>query len=483
MDKPQISFLVSNAACGGQLANPSLAQELCERAKAALSAYPYKGAVALFKQALAADPNCLDALEGIGYLLLQLVKIEHAMSFFERAISIDPMRATTLGYLSHAHLVNGDVTNAVIYGRKAIEIEPKSSSLQCALGNALFASGAIEDGLCHHQSALDIDPEDANSRLMQAFGRLMFGDYAEGWVIYESRLVFLEGPGRKFPMPRWQGERSPEGAILIYAEQGLGDTLQFVRFLPLVAERVGKIYLEVQPHLLQLLEYTLDVEKVSGGRIEDPSIQFHCPLMSLPFVMGITLSDLPAKTPYLSLDRITATKFVLPQNNQNDLRVGLVWAGNKQLILDRLRSIPPAALLPLGKVMGVTFYSMQYGVTADELRDIFPWLDIVHLSVKIEDTTLAAALLEMDLVVTVDTSAAHLAGALGKPVWILLGLVPDWRWLLEIDSSPWYPTATLFRQRHPGNWADPVEDLAKKLQEEAVAHLSRQSMLASPRLP
>jgi hypothetical protein len=278
-----------------------------------------------------------------------------------------------------------------------------------------------------------------------------------GWESYEWRLRSgaLDGLHER-EAPLWTGEALAGRRLLVWAEQGLGDTLQFVRYAALLAGQGVDVVVEVQPELERLVRQSLpQVEVVARGQ-RLPQFDVHAPLMSLPHLLHTRLDTIPAEVPYLfaeeAADRLGA--------RDGRLRVGLVWAGNPQHKNDRRRSLNPNVLAPLSSLRDIQWFSLQPGTTTP------PPLDLVDLTADLTDfADTAALLMQLDLVVTVDTSVAHLAGALGRPVWILLPYAADWRWLVERSDSPWYPSARLYRQSAPGDWPSVVErlraDLAK----------------------
>jgi ADP-heptose:LPS heptosyltransferase len=273
---------------------------------------------------------------------------------------------------------------------------------------------------------------------------------------------------RDFPQPRWLGERSIVGkTILLYGEQGLGDTIQFSRFVPEVAARGARVVLEVQRSLVRLLEHLPGVTEVVAQGDDLPWFDLHCPLPSLPAVLGITLETLPAK-PYLAAAPERAVAWLQRVRAFPSLRVGLVWAGTTSLGADARRSMELATLAPLAEVRGVTFLSLQKDRgTAHILRSAAPRPH--DFTPELSDFAETAALVEaLDLVISVDTSVAHLAGAMGKPVWVLLRFDADWRWLRGREDSPWYPTARLFKQAAPGDWDSVISCVAAALCERVA---------------
>jgi hypothetical protein len=311
---------------------------------------------------------------------------------------------------------------------------------------------------------------------------LLLGRLAEGFAEYEHRLAprpaHIPGP------PVWRGEPLEGWTILLHAEQGIGDTIQFVRYLPEVARRgAGRVLLAAPPTFARLLAGLPGLDALV--RPEDRAevrAHVHCPLLSLPHVLGTTtVETIPAPTPYLRAEPAALTRWRERLADLRGLRVGLVWAGNPRHQNDRNRSIAPERLAPLLRVRGVSWVSLQLGAPVERLREQAPegavLVDIAPELTDLAET--AAAIVQLDLVVAVDTAVAHLAGALGRPVWVLLPAVPDWRWLLGREDSPWYSTMRLFRQQRAGDWDGVVARIAAAL--EALARRPGRGGASPPR--
>jgi hypothetical protein len=294
---------------------------------------------------------------------------------------------------------------------------------------------------------------------------LLQGDLAVGWPEYESRWKVGVGDERKLLQRRWKGEELGGERILLYAEQGLGDTMQFVRYVPLVAERGGEVVLEVQPALHGLLADTDGASRVIRRGEALPEFTWQCPLMSLPLALGTKLETIPARVPYIVADAVRVDTW-RERLQKNTRRVGLAWAGNPGHPRDRLRSIPLEQLVPLLNVAGTTFYSLQFGSGSEQMKQLRPGGQLVDLGDELQDfANVAAIVANLDLVISIDSAVAHLAGGLGKAVWILLNKGCDWRWFLEREDSPWYPTARLFRQSNPGGWQEVVKRIEHELRQ------------------
>jgi tetratricopeptide (TPR) repeat protein len=336
-------------------------------------------------------------------------------------------------------------------------------------GNSLLDLGRMGQALQAHESAVEHDPGSSGARYNLSLLRLRLGDWERGWPDYEARWHFREvhrGP-RLFRQPRWHGEPLEGRRVLLHAEQGLGDTIQLCRYATLVAARGGEVILQVQEPVERLMG---SLPAVRAGLAETallgaapPPFDLECPLMSLPSVFGTTVETVPWPGAYLGADaefvREKRLRFASLRpwtaDGERPLRVGLAWAGNPRYRGDRQRSVHLSALLPLLRARGITWVSLQKGPAAEQLAalpgEVFVW-DASSLDRDLAETAALAA--GLDLVITTDTCIAHLAGALGKPVWILLPYLSDWRWMQQRETTPWYPTARLFRQRRPGDWGE-----------------------------
>ena len=341
--------------------------------------------------------------------------------------------------------------------------------------------------------AAALDPGDADTRHLRALLLLLQGRFAEGWAAYEARFDTRQGRAdrRGFTQPVWNGEALAGRTILLHAEQGLGDTLQFCRYAPAVARCGGRVVLEVQQPLRRLLARMAGVDQVLAQRDALPDFELHCALLSLPRIFGTGLETIPADLPYLAAppEALARWRARLPKVERRQpsdggsgergghgagdrtaerLRIGLVWAGNAGHVNDRRRSLPFDALAPLWAVLGVSWHSLQVGSLTADLAAAPPGL-IEDLGQALDDfAETAAAVCHLDLVVTAYTAVAHLAGALGKPAFVLLPFAPDWRWMRARSASPWYPGLRLFRQDARRSWAPVIEAVAQAVVEFGI---------------
>lgn len=357
----------------------------------------------------------------------------------------------------------GDCEGAISHLRRALRLKPDDYHSHSELGMALHAAGRLPESTASLRRALALNPDNADAHFHLAIALLNAGDFERGWEEYEYRPARreLEAGGLFRHAPEWRGEDLDGRTLLLHGEQGFGDSIQFARYVPLVIERGGKVVLVVRAELLSLLA-GLPVAAVAavGGNL--PAADYACALGSLPRIFGTRVATIPAAIPYLAPppERMERWRTRLARNGA--VRVGLVWAGSPTHSNDRNRSMPLAALARLSNIARVRLYSLQKGAAAAQIPG--SGMDLDPLGDELADFgDTAAALSQIDLLVSVDTSVAHLAGALGRPVLLLLPTGVDWRWLSGREDSPWYPSLRLLRQRNPGDWPGVAERVAAEL--------------------
>lgn len=344
------------------------------------------------------------------------------------------------------------------------------------LGGALSDLGRPAEALACYDRALAIRPDDVSAHFGRSRPLLLRGEYAEGWREFEWRrrggtaeAIKLRG----FAQPQWQGEDVAGKTLLLHAEQGFGDTLQFCRYASLVGA-TARVILEVQPPLVRLCSSLAGVAQVVARGEPPPAFDLHCPLMSLPLAVGTTLDTIPSEVPYLAADPELVAGWRERLAGLDGLQVGLVWAGSLRpepelSAIDRRRSITLAMMAPLGEASGVSFISLQKREPGAQSANAELGLALHDFTANLQDFADTAALIEaLDLVISVDTSVAHLAGALGKPIWLLNRFDTCWRWLLDRDDSPWYPQLRQFRQPRPGDWNSALHAARDALQRRAA---------------
>jgi Flp pilus assembly protein TadD len=407
------------------------------------------------------DPG---AHASLGNTLQRQGRFDEAITAYGKAVTLAPGYAEAHGNLGAALSHTGRDSEAVAAYRKAIVLGPGAADAYTNLGSGLFRLTRIGEAIAAHRRAIRLAPDSGGAHLSLAHALLVDGAFEEGYRHYEWRwrAPSFHSPRRNFSQPLWQGEPFPGKTLLVHAEQGLGDSLQFCRYLPLLAPLGGRVVLECPPPLVELLGQIPGVAAVITTGHPLPPFDLHVPMLSLPRACRAEARLLPGPVPYLRADpgRLAAWRHRL--DGANALRVGLVWAGNPQHHNDRRRSMPAQYLRPLAQRKSVVFHSLQKGATRSQLAELDG--TVVDLGAAIEDFGDFAAALELvDLLITVDTAAAHLAGALGKRVWTLLPFAPDWRWRLATETSAWYPTMRLFRQSKPDDWAELMDRVGDAL--------------------
>jgi Flp pilus assembly protein TadD len=428
-------------------------------------------AVAAYEKAIRLKPNFAEAHSNLGNVLKDLGRFEDALAAYDKAIRLKPDFAEAYSNLGNALQDLGRLDEAVAAYKEAINLKPDFAEAHSNLGNALKNLGRLKEAIGAHNTAIGYQPDYAQGHFNLGIALLLNGAVSHGWAEYEWRWRRKEQQAtpRRFAKPQWQGEEVKGRTVLLHAEQGLGDTIQFCRYAPLIAARGARVLLQAPPSLLRLLSGLQGVERVIAVGDPLPAFDFHCPLMSVPHIFGTTLATIPAPLSYIPVDEAKRRHWQQRLSAAAHRRVGLVWAGNPQHGNDRNRSLPFAALAPLWNIPGIRWYSLQVGERRADL-DAAPPGVIEDLSPFLDDfAETAAAISQLDLVLTVDTSVAHLAGAIGHPTWVMLPFIPDWRWLLERRDSPWYQSVRLFRQAQRGAWASVIHNVEAALASEPLA--------------
>ncbi len=421
-------------------------------------------------RALAIDPNYTLALNNLGLSLTYAGRFDEAHQVYDRALAINPDYPEAINNKGSTLRLQGHFAESRDLMRRALELRPDYAEAWNNLGNVLKDLGQIDESIPAFRRALALNPSN-DMRYNLATVLMTIGDYDEGFRLYEARwdIPQMRHTARKFRQPQWQGEEGNGRILLIHAEQGLGDALQFCRYAPIAAARGWRILLACHPELVRLMHSLDAVDQIVTTGIL-PDFDMHCPMLSLPLVLGTTVETIPSSPSYLAAEPADIAHWqerIKSAGVADRFKVGVIWAGNPRLhnlessSVDRRRSVQLDRLAPLFGLAGVQFFSLQknYSGVIPPEWNLIDWMNDCH---DMADT--AALVMNLDLVITVDTSLVHLAGALGKPVWMLNRIDTCWRWFLDRTDSPWYPSLRIFRQQQPGNWDPVVKNVVAALQ-------------------
>lgn len=458
-------------AAGGKESAPALVG----RGATLVALQRYGEALAPLERATQLVPGDADAHIQRGVALLNIERNAEAVESFDRALAIRPNVPEVLNNRGIALTLTWKLPQALDSFVRSAALGGATAENLTNTGIVLKMLGRYREAAAAFDRALSCKPDDASAKFALAFLHLTLGEFAAGWPLYEARfdVPALGNPARHFNAPRWNGAEPLQGkTLLVHAEQGLGDVIQFCRYLPLLLAQEISLVFEVMPSLRPLLRALPGAIRLVGRGELLPPVDYHCPLLSLPLALDTRLETIPAQVPYLTAEPERITQWKQRLRALPRLRVGIAWQGNpavEKLIWGRGRSIPLAVLEPLAHLPGVSLVSLQKGFGVEQLRTIPFAGRIVDLSAELDpgpdaflDT--AAVMAGLDLVITSDTSVAHLAGALGRPVWVMLAASPEWRWGLERSDSPWYPTMRLFRQTANRDWTVVVAAIVAALQ-------------------
>lgn len=407
-------------------------------------------AITLYQKAITLEPNSVNAHCNLGVALQNSGRLTEAEKCYRQALALKPDFAIPYNNLGLIFQESDRFTEAIAYYQKAIALQPHYADAYHNLGVALMKQGVIQEAIASYQKAIALKPDFAQAHIGIAINLLLLGQFAEGFAEYEWRWQLAEVATPKFAQPLWDGSNLAGKTILLYSEQGFGDTINFIRFAPILKAQGATVFILCQKELIRLLQTTPGIDQLFAWG--DPLLPFdvRAPLLSVPRLLGTTLETIPNSIPYIRNEELSSSLSLSPSPL---LKVGIVWAGSPNHRDNRARSCGLQWFTPLLDVPGVQFYSLQKGQPVEELKTYNTLGKIIDLSEQITDFADTAALItQLDLVITVDTAVAHVAGALGKPVWICLCSYPDWRWLLDREDTPWYPSVRLFRQSRYGEW-------------------------------
>ncbi len=451
----------------------------------------------LCRQILAASPDNPDATHILGIIAFNVRRYDAAKILIKRAIELMPHNPACYNNMGNVYQSEGEYSKAMVFYKKTIELSPQHINAYSNLSVAYSKLGMLEKAYETLEYALRLDPSHsdrhpdlndgqfdthsekqvsrlpgyADARWNRALLLLLNGDFKKGWAEYEWRFMCAENPTRNINTGRpWDGKPFPGKTILVHEEQGMGDTFQFIRYLPMVKQMGGHVIFEALPTMIRLVQ-SLDCidrlwvrkDEIDSGAVD--RFDYRISLMSLPSKFNTTLENIPADIPYIKADQSLTRIWEKRINNDDSYKVGIAWAGSPDNRNDINRSIPLSDFSVLKEIKGVTLYSLQ----KDKYEN---WTDMdpneifeSDLGAEISDFADTAAIIEnLDLIISIDTALVHLAGAMGKEIWTLLPSIPDWRWMQDRDDSPWYPTMTLFRQPDRNDWKSVFKKIREKLQ-------------------
>jgi tetratricopeptide (TPR) repeat protein/glycosyltransferase involved in cell wall biosynthesis len=440
----------------------------------------FERSIRSYQQAIFLEPNHASAYNNLGNIYRQQRRLDESKYCLEKAISLKPDYALAYSNMGNVCYEKGQLTQAAKYYRKAIELKPDLAEAYNNLASVSYQQGHLQSAVQFYQQAIDLKPNYFDARTNLGVTLLSLGEFDRGFIEYEYRLKQIPPNGFQQQAQMWDGKSNIEGkSIVLWDEQGLGDTIQFVRYAYLVKDLGAKVILCVHSALVSLFKECLESDFVVFLRDSNDfgSYDYHVPLMSLPGIFHTNLDNIPNSIPYIKTPNplhpilgasITPLRY----------RIGIVWASKINTKLYYKKSCKPELFIDLLSVENIALYSLQVGADADKIK---PWIDndrVFDLSSLLTDfVATASAIAQLDLVITIDTAVAHLAGAMGKPVWVLLPFVPDWRWLLERNDTPWYPTMRLFRQSSLDDWTGVFQQVKQELQENVGAQCLRPGSL------
>jgi len=449
--------------------NPDDAVAHNNRGRALFELKQFDAAMASFERAIALKPDYAEAYNNRANVLQQKKRFGEALANYERAIALKPDLAAV--YMNRGNVLQnlGRLDEALASYERAIALKPDYARAHNNRANVLKQLRRLDEALTSYERAIALEPDYAEAYSNKSLLKLLTGDFDEGWELYEWRWKHqLKEYARNFAKPLWLGRRPIAGqTLLIHAEQGLGDAIQCCRYAAMAEAMGANVILEVPASLVSLIStlkgHLTIVEK--GQPL--PAFDLHCPIMSLPLAFKTTVATIPAAVPYLYADSGKQKLWQERLGVTTRLRVGLVWSGSTAYN-EAIRSIPLDLLKPLLE-LPAEFHALQKEIRSEDAAHLPNFSQLhIHQDELADFSDTAAVIQEMDLVISVDTSTAHLAGAMGKPVWILLPFMADFRWLLDRTDSPWYPTATLFRQPANGDWNSVIGQIAERL--KAMTH-------------
>lgn len=428
----------------------------------------------------------VDALLARGWKTHQANRFQEAEDEYRQALKEEPDNTNAWCFLGMVCHDTERYDEALEAYRRALELKPDFPVALNNQANTFRSLGRIEEAIESFDAAIALQPDYTSAHYNRALARLIGGDFPGGWQDYEWRWRYLGLAEPTFPQPRWDGSPLEGRRILLHAEQGLGDTLQFIRYASVAKERGGQVVFIGQAALLPLLRLGDDIDEFVPQGDPLPAFDVHASLMSLPLILGTTVDTIPSRVPYVFADPVLMERWRRQLSSVGPFRIGITWQGNPDNRGDRQRSFPLQALQSLSELPGVKLISLQKGRGAEQLQEN-PLTNVLDFGSGLDEQSgpfmdTAAILQNLDLVVTADTALAHLAGSLGVPTWVVLPFAPDWRWLLKREDSSWYPTMRLFRQPSPGDWDSVFKKVVDAVSPLATLARNRQNTFRDRRL-
>jgi tetratricopeptide (TPR) repeat protein len=444
-------------------------------------------AAARYRLALCYQPRNAAFHNNLGNALIALSRADEALGCYQQAVRLQPAEPVYFNNLANALTLAGRPEEAEVCCRQALILRTDFADGRHNLAITLAAQGKFDEALAENEEALRLAPEHPGARNCRALWWLQKGDFARGWPEYEWRWRVPGVRRREFHKIAWDGTPLTGRTILLYAEQALGDTIQFIRYAPRVKARGGTVIVECPPPLVHLLRSCAGIDQLVPRGAALPPFDVQTALLSLPGLEGTTLECVPADVPYLGADPALVARWRDELARPASFKIGIVWQGSASFAGDSMRSVPLRYFAALARIPGVRLFSLQKGAARNQIRRLARNFTVTDLGSTLDEggdafTDTAAVMMNLDLVVSTDTSIAHLAGALGVPVWVVLAIGPDWRWLRAGEACAWYPTMRLFRQTRAHDWDEVFERVAEAVQ-RALARTDALAALPAPAAP
>jgi FkbM family methyltransferase len=457
------------------LANPNDAEVYLGLGLNQLEQGKTENAIKCFEKSLRLNPHHAEAYIALGNVYLQKNSLPEALRNYENALTLQTDHAEALKGVAIVLNRQGRFQESFDMYERILSLNTDKAEIYLCMGNALKAKGDFEAAIGYYHKALSLEPDNPKAHLFIGLIHLLQGKFDPGWNEYEWRWKAdpLVKQKDRYTMPLWDGRSLGGKTLLLHSEQGYGDSIHFIRYIRMLKGKGGRVLLEAPESLRRLFEGIPDIHHIITKGDTLPSADFHASLLHLPRIFQTDLHTIPAEIPYLSINQEDIEKWKDRLNNYPGLKVGIVWAGSPHHKKDHLRSLSLPMIQAFLEVPNVTFFSFQVGERADDLKQYDFCKNVQDISPELSDFAETGAVLHsVDLLISVDTSVAHLAGALGRPVWTLLPFIPDWRWLMEREDSPWYPSMRLFRQNNRAEWEPVINRVATELRRLAFGDSS-----------